>query len=181
MPCSELSSPRVGGGAAVAGLHTNQLEDLLMKSHRVSYRVARKIVLDSRETLGMSKYEPWTDELRDASERLFHMRYPHGFPASSGAGDDLSNSNGTPGTLQSFSFEDHNKDKNLPGSESTDEPTETEAEINTDGGKFRKWRKKDGMNKKKGARRNFFAAGLGLFRLRASSKSKNGKSTTAAE
>jgi len=41
---------------------------------QVNYATARELVLHSRETLGMNKFDPWTDDLEAAVYRLFEMR-----------------------------------------------------------------------------------------------------------
>jgi hypothetical protein len=97
-------------------MHTNQLEDLLMKEHGINYKTARKIVLESRETLGMGKFQPWNETLKGAAERLYEIKYSAS--AGSKSHDGAANPHGndtdstmTPGTLQSLSYdtEDHNK------------------------------------------------------------------------
>jgi hypothetical protein len=52
-----------------------ELEYILMKQTSLPYRSCRQLVLDSRKTLGMCKYEPWTENLRGAALRLYAARY----------------------------------------------------------------------------------------------------------
>jgi hypothetical protein len=152
-PPAEITARTAGAGAAGGGglasplsheihtceLHTNRLEDMLMARHKISYKVAREVVLESRETLGMSKYEPWTEELRGACDRLYGIRYANGGGGAGGNTD--SDSTETPGTLQSLSC-DHDEPEQqqrvggggaggVPSKKSltvdvTEEPTETE-------------------------------------------------------
>lgn len=51
------------------------LEYIVMHRCQVNYATARELVLHSRETLGMNKFDPWTDDLEAAVYRLFEMRH----------------------------------------------------------------------------------------------------------
>ncbi|GKY94678.1 hypothetical protein MPSEU_000433200 [Mayamaea pseudoterrestris] len=67
-----------------------ELENILMRKTKQPYRVCRQLVLDSRETLGIGKYEPWTENLHDAAMRLWEARStgspsPHKLDAESTA------------------------------------------------------------------------------------------------
>jgi hypothetical protein len=52
-----------------------ELEYILMNKTSQPYRICRQLVLDSRQTLGIGKYEPWTENLHDAAMRLYAARY----------------------------------------------------------------------------------------------------------
>jgi hypothetical protein len=52
-----------------------ELEYILMKQTNLPYRSCRELVLKSRETLGLGKYEPWTENLQEAAMRLYVARY----------------------------------------------------------------------------------------------------------
>ena len=54
-----------------------ELEYVLMSKTGQPYRICRQLVLDSRKTLGIEKYDPWTDNLHDAAMRLYVARFGH--------------------------------------------------------------------------------------------------------
>jgi hypothetical protein len=83
-----------------------ELEYILMKKTGQPYRLCRQLVLDSRQTLGIGKYDPWTEILHDAAMRLYVARHGHKSDADSttvgsyslDGSEEISHSHEQPGT-----------------------------------------------------------------------------------
>lgn len=104
-----------------------ELEEILMRQCKIPYKTARELVLESRSTLGLSKYDEWTPDLQAAAERLYTVRY----------GGKLSDcdSTRTPITVRSYDSDQQppsvveGKSNFVERLDATEEPSETDGAL----------------------------------------------------
>lgn len=78
-----------------------ELEEIMMRRCGINYKTARSLVMESRQNLGMSKFAPWTDDLKSETERLYTSRFGEIPKTNSGSNSDDSIT--APGSMQSYS------------------------------------------------------------------------------